>query len=141
MKLSKESQYGLLGLGHLARQPEGTILQAAQVAEATEVSPTFLAKIFRKLTRHGILRSFRGRRRGYALARPPQDITVREVVEAIEGPDVFQRCVFWGDTCSDASPCLLHEAWLTVRPAMTDLMGRISLEDVAAGHPLGLGSR
>ncbi len=134
MKLSRESQYALLGLAYLARQPPGAMLQAAQVAEGAGLPGTFLAKIFRKLTRHGILRSFRGRERGYVLARAPRDISVREIVEAVDGPDVFQRCVFWADACSDEHPCLLHEAWRTVRPVMADLMGRMSLEEVAEGR-------
>lgn len=136
MKLSRESRYGLAGLVYLAAQPPGALLQAARLAEAEGLPPMFLAKILRKLTRHGILRSFRGRQRGYALARAPRDISVREVLEAIEGPDLFERCVFWSDLCSEAEPCLLHDTWKTVRPVMASLMDHISLEDVATGHPL-----
>lgn len=136
MKLSRESRYGLQGLAYLASQPPGTILQAAEVAEAAGLPPMFLSKIFGKLTRHGILRSFRGRERGYGLARPARDISAREVLEAIEGPDVFQRCVFWSDVCSDQNPCLLHDTWRTARPMVADLIGRVSLEEVAGARPV-----
>lgn len=136
MKLSKESQYGLAGVAFLASQPPGTIVQAGPLADAGGLPATFLAKTLRKLTRHGVLKSFRGRKRGYALARPAHEISVREVLEAIEGPDLFERCVFWSDACEDDSPCLLHETWKTVRPVMASLMERISLEEVAAGRPM-----
>ncbi len=136
MKLSRESQYGLTAAMYLATQPPGTVLQGSRLAEAEGLPPMFLAKILRKLTRHGVLRSFRGRDRGYALARAPRDISVREVLEAIEGPDLFQRCVFWSDVCSEDEPCLLHDTWKTVRPVMASLMDHISLEEVASGHPL-----
>lgn len=140
MKLSRESRYGLHGLAYLARQPPGAILQAAEVAEASGLPPLFLSKIFGRLTRHGILLSFRGRERGYSLARPARDISVKEVLEAIEGSDVFGRCVFWSDACSDQNPCPLHDTWQTVRPMVADLMGRVSLEEIARGEPAaGLG--
>lgn len=131
MKLSRESRYGLSGLAYLARQPAGTILQAGEVAEAAGLPPLFLSKIFGRLTRYGLLRSYRGRDRGYALARPADEISVREVLEAIEGPDVFQRCVFWSDTCSELDPCPLHDTWRTVRPMVADLLDRVSLDQVA----------
>lgn len=137
MKLSRESRYGLRGLAYLARKPAGTILQAAELAEAADLPPVFLSKIFRKLTRHGILRSYRGRVRGYALARSPRDISVRQVLEAIEGPDLFQRCVFWSDACSDDNPCLLHDTWRTVRPMVADLMERVSIQEIATHLPDG----
>lgn len=132
MKLSKESQYGLRGLVYLAAQPHGVILQVSQVAEAADLPRMFLAKIFRKFTHHNILRSYRGRERGYSLAKPAQEISVKEIVEAIEGPDVFQRCVFWSDRCSDDNPCLLHDVWRSIRPKVSDRMAGVSLAEVAA---------
>lgn len=136
MKLSRESQYGLTAAMYLATQPPGTVIQGSRLAEAEGLPPMFLAKILRKLTRHGVLRSFRGRDRGYALAKAPRDINVREVLEAVEGADLFGRCVFWSDACSEEEPCLLHDTWKTVRPVMASLMEHISLEEVASGHPL-----
>ncbi len=132
MKLSKESQYGLMGLAYLAQQPPGTILQLSQVAEAVGLPQMFLAKIFRKLTVHGILRSFRGKERGYSLAKLAREIRIKEIVEAIEGPEVFERCIFWSNHCSDENPCMLHDVWREARPKVWDLMANLSLAEVAA---------
>lgn len=134
MKLSRESQYGLLGTIHLARQPEGAILQVGQVAAEAGLAQPFLAKIFVRLARSGVLRSYRGRERGYALGRPAAEISVKQVVEAIEGPDLFQRCIFWSDTCSDNAPCVLHETWRTIRPRVAELMARTTIADLAQGR-------
>jgi len=134
MKLSKESEYGLSGLVYLARQRPGTILQAKEVAKAQDLPVYFLAKTFLKLTKRGVLRSFRGKVRGYTLSRPPREISIKEIVEAIEGSDVFRRCVFWSNQCSDDRPCLLHGIWKTVRPQLVELMERVTLEDVAQGR-------
>lgn len=138
MKLSKESEYGLSGLVYLARQRPGTILQVKEVAKAQDLPVYFLAKTFLKLTKRGVLRSFRGKERGYTLSRPPAEISIKEIVEAIEGSDVFRRCVFWSSQCSDDRPCLLHGIWKTVRPQLVELMERITLEDVAQGRVGGL---
>jgi Rrf2 family protein len=141
MKFSRESYYGLLALTHLADQPPGTILQAAEIAECVDLPRMFLAKIVHKLGQHGILRSHRGTERGYALARPPKAITVREIVEVFDGPAVFSRCIFWSNACSDRDPCQLHGMWSAIRPKIAAMMDKTTLEQLAAGgQPRGVHS-
>lgn len=132
MKLNRESEYGLAGMTYLARQRPGTVLTVRAVADAQTVPRMFLAKTFRKLARHGVLRSHRGRQRGYALARAPREINVREILEGIEGRDLFARCIFWSDACSEDRPCMLHGTWKSVRPQVVELMAGITLADLAA---------
>lgn len=137
MKLSKESQYGLAAVIELAAAPPGAYLQARRLADAQGLPGAFLPKILHKLVRHGILRSLRGgRERGYALARAPHTITVREIVDVIEGPGLLDRCVFWSDACSEARPCLLHDLWKEVRPTVVAALERVTLADlVKASRP------
>jgi Rrf2 family transcriptional regulator, iron-sulfur cluster assembly transcription factor len=137
MKLSRESEYGLAGMIYLARQRPGTVLAVKTVADAEALPRMFLAKTFSRLARHGILRSHRGRQRGYELARSPRAISVREILEGIEGPELFTRCIFRSDGCSEWRPCLLHETWKVVRPQVKDLLARMTLADCAhdrTGH-------
>jgi Rrf2 family protein len=132
MKLSKETEYCLIALKYLAKQAPDDILQTGQVAEATGLPKPFLARIFVKLVRQNVLKSFRGKRRGYQLNRAPEDITVKDILEAVEGADVFQRCVFWSERCSDDNPCILHEYWQKkVKPEMTDLMETLTLKELS----------
>lgn len=131
MKLSKESQYGLTGMLYLATRPPGAVVSAAETAQVTGVSFAFLAKIFNRLARGGVLRAHRGRSRGYSLARPAEELTVRTIIETIEGPTVFRHCVFWSNTCSETNPCPMHEVWLQVRPRVAKLMEETSLADLA----------
>jgi len=132
MKLTKESEYCLIALAYLSRQsPEG-ILQMAQVAEAIDVPKPFLSKIFVKLVRQNVLKSFRGLKRGYQLNRPAEDISIKEILEAIEGPDVFQRCVFWSVSCSEEHPCILHDYWAKdTRSDMTQLLTHLTLDQLS----------
>ena len=131
MKLSRESEYGLAGLVYLARQRPGTVLAVKAVAAAEALPVMFLAKTFNRLARHGILRSHRGRQRGYELARHAREITVQEVLEGIDGPDLFLRCIFSSRHCSEERPCPLHHTWTIVRPQVKESLSGTTLADCA----------
>jgi Rrf2 family protein len=131
MKLGKESRYAIEGLVVLAKKPAGTTMQLRDIAEAAEVPANFLAKIFQKLAKAKILISSRGAVRGYALAHRPSTIKVKDVFVAVEGSDVFDRCIFWSDRCADISPCPMHFEWKQVRHGIARLMQRTTLEQVA----------
>jgi len=131
MHLSRESEYGLKAMIYLAQQPPATVLTLHQIAEAKDLPVGFLAKTLQKLTRHGLLQSFRGRRRGYCLARDPSDIRLGELLEAIEGPDLFNRCLFWGRRCGDSNPCLLHPGWREIKPHLTEFLETTTLASLA----------
>ena len=109
MRLTRESEYALLGLAFVASRPTGDVVPLAEIAAARGLPASFLAKTFQKLARHGLVVSHRGPGRGYALARRPDQISLREVLEAIEGAELFSRCLFWNTHCSDSNPCLLHK--------------------------------
>ncbi len=128
MRLLRETEYALRALCHLAKLPEGAVVPASQLAKACGLPREFLGKTLRRLVRVGLVRSFRGRSRGYALGRPPSEISVREVLEAVEGPDYFRRCVFWDARCSDDRPCPLHQVWAGVRPQLLEALGRLTLD-------------
>lgn len=133
MKFSRESEYGLKGLLFLAQQPPGSTLPLFEIANASHLPRSFLAKIFQKFVQHGLVRSQRGRQRGYALARPPKEISTREVLEAIEGPDLFERCIFWNDQCGKDDPCPLHNRLTTLKPQFVKLLDETMLDDLAQG--------
>lgn len=132
MKLSKESEYCLIALKYLASQGQDVILQTGEVAEATGVPKPFLARIFVKLARQNVLQSHRGKRRGYQLSRPADQTSIKSVLEAVEGADVFQRCVFWSEKCSDDDPCILHEYWQKrIRSEMLDVLDNLTLKQLS----------
>lgn len=130
MKLARESRYAIEGLVVLAKEKSGSIMQVRDIAKAAGVPPNFLAKIFQKLHRANIVTSSRGAVRGYTLARRSNAIQLKAIILAIEGDDLFDRCIFWSDRCADISPCPMHYAWQQVRQTATDLMQRTTLADL-----------
>ncbi len=132
MKLGRESAYAIEGLIALAIKPLGSVMLLRDIAQARRVPRSFLAKIFQKLARAGIVDSSRGRVRGYSLARRPKEIRVKEIVLAVEGADFFDRCIFWSDRCSDSNPCPLHDRWARVRKKMvSEVMEKSNLAELA----------
>lgn len=130
MKLGKESRYAIEGLLVLAKEPSGTIMQLREIAQTAGVPENFLAKIFQKLNRANLVTSSRGAVRGYGLARRPSVIKVKDIFLAVEGADVFDRCLFWSDRCADQSPCPMHFEWKRARQTIAALMQRTSLADL-----------
>lgn len=116
----------------LARHGEGKVMLLREIAEARGLPSDFLAKIFQKLARHKVVSSHRGAVRGYALARPAREISLREILEALEGPDLFSRCIFWPGQCGDQNPCRLHDQWGKIRPGLQAMMETVTLEQAAA---------
>lgn len=86
MQFTKAEEYGMLGVIYLAQKEPGLITPLSEISEAKEIPEKFLAKIFQSLSRSSIVRSHRGVRGGFTLARKPEDITVKEVLESIHGP-------------------------------------------------------
>lgn len=134
MRLWRESEYGLDGLVALAQAEEGTVMTLEAIAASHGLPRSFLAKIFVKFVQHGLVRSFRGSLRGYALARPASEITLREILETIEGPDLFERCFFWNQRCADPGACALHEGWKAVKPTLLKVAERTTLQNLAGGR-------
>jgi Rrf2 family protein len=135
--LSRESQYGLEGLIVLARQPRGKVMPLRQIAQAGRLPAGFLARTLQKLRRHNLVSSHRGAVRGYALARPAQEIRLREIFEAIEGPLVFRQCIFSPRPADDPHPCRLHSEWSRVNATLQAVMDETSLAQAAARGPTG----
>lgn len=136
MRLSRESEYGLEGLRVLANRPAGTVMLLREVAEAGGLPARFLAKIFLKLRRQHLVRSHRGLVRGYSLMRPAKTVTMREIIEAIEGPGLFERCAFWPSRCDQEHPCPVHRQWgEKLRPTLKEILEGITLAQVAATTP------
>ena len=112
-----------------------------EVAAQGNLPSGFLAKIFQKLVRHGMVESHRGVQRGYTLARPPTKITLRQILEAIEGPDLFDRCLFSHRRCGGEGRCVVHPYWGRLRGEVAKQFEQVSLGELAASAAAEAGSR
>lgn len=140
MRLTRETEYALKGLLVLARRPPGATVPLADLARADNLPSSFLAKIFQKLARHGILSSRRGPGHGYRLAVSADEMPLLRVIEAIQGTEFLDGCVFWSGHCGSRNPCLLHARWQEIKPQIRALLEKTTLADLAIGVGSELGA-
>lgn len=132
MIYSGRTEYAIRGLSELAGRAGESFVMLDEVVVGTDLPRDFIAKIFQDLVRAGVLKSVRGRGGGFALARPPHEVTLMNVVEAIEGPNRIDRCVIGLDKCSDAMPCAQHDLYKPIRQRLRDYLMTTTLADLAA---------
>jgi Rrf2 family protein len=129
--LSRSCEYALRTAVYLAGAPAGAYTTVRDVSGALRIPYPFLAKIAQALTRAGLLRTLRGPAGGVALARPPGEVPLRDVVVAIDGPAVFRECVLGLPGCGEQRPCPLHAEWAGVRARIEAMLGEATLADIA----------
>ena len=112
-------------------EDKGPIL-GREIAEAENIPRQFLSKILHTLRNGGLVDSTMGPGGGYELSRPAAKITVREVVSAIDGPQVFNdNCVLGLDECNDRNSCALHDEWKHFRDRLQKSISALTLEQAA----------
>ena len=139
MNLTRESEYALKGLARLATYPAGTMVPMAEIAAEQQLPATFLAKIFQKLARHGLLDADRGRGSGYMLSREPASIGMREILEAVEGSMALKQCLLWSGHCSESEPCPLHYRLKGVRSQLDEVLNEVTLAEYVEASLHGRG--
>lgn len=128
MILSRSSEYGIELVIYLLTHDVPEYASLRTISKETNLSFHYLSKISRMLTRRDILISYRGPRGGVALGRTPDEITLFDIVHAIEGDDLFEKCVLRPGPCRGEDPCSVHEQWLPIRDQIRRLFMETSLE-------------
>jgi Rrf2 family iron-sulfur cluster assembly transcriptional regulator len=131
MKLTRGGEYGIRGVLYLAQQDDGKVSMLSAIAKAQDVPPRFLAKIFQALAKAGVVKSHRGAKGGFSLARPASEITIRDVIEAIEGPTYLNVCLLGDGECSRDNICPVHAIWEEAQGKMMDVLSRANFADLA----------
>jgi Rrf2 family transcriptional regulator, iron-sulfur cluster assembly transcription factor len=117
---------------YLASRPQGSVASLHEVGSAQDIPESFLAKILQSLVHSGLAESQRGAHGGFALARPADEITLREVVEAVDGPVAINICVTWPDQCPRSSECTMHRAWTLAQEQLLGALDGVCLAALAA---------
>jgi Rrf2 family transcriptional regulator, iron-sulfur cluster assembly transcription factor len=131
MQITRTEEYGLRGLLFLVKHaPERAVL-VSEISKGQKIPEPFLAKIFQRLSKAGLLRSTRGAKGGFLLSKPAHQITMREVIEALEGPIALNRCLLKEGECEEERDCPLHPVWKEVQRSMLEILGSTTMEDLA----------
>jgi len=131
MELTRKGEYAIRGIVYLAGMPFGKVCLLNDIATAVDVPPTFLAKIFQQFSKIGLVKSFRGTGGGFLLGRAAENITLLEVVEAVEGPIFPNRCVVTPTDCGRSGLCNVHPVWKRVQGEVRSVLAEVTLKELA----------
>ncbi len=143
MKITQEADYALRMMYRLAVESAAgnPVVGAATLADCVAVPTRFGLKILHKLAEAGLVRTSRGTAGGYSLDVEPSVLTMRQIIEAIDGPITLNRCVGDGYDCGnnpDKSACRLHHVFDALNAQVTERLGRLTLSMLIDDH-LGIG--
>lgn len=134
MKVSAKDEYACFAVLELALHYDpDTPVRVQQIAESQNIPPKFLFQIMQILKRVGLVRSKRGTEGGYVLARPPDDITVGDVVRSMSGPLVQLTCLESGefaDPCEREATCHFKPVWSEVNTAIASVLDGVTFGDM-----------
>ncbi|HJO34780.1 MAG: SUF system Fe-S cluster assembly regulator [Pseudomonadota bacterium] len=126
LRISKLTDYGVVVMTHLAREPEA-VQTAAAVADALNLAQPTVSKLLKSFTRAGLLRSYRGTQGGYQLGRRPAAISVLEVIDAVEGRLALTECSAGVGSCLQEEGCALRGNWTLINGVVRQALQGVSL--------------
>jgi Rrf2 family protein len=128
--LSQTAEYALRAMAWLALESPGTPVRAQDMASGTGIPLHYLSKILRRLVVAGLLESRKGQGGGFALSRPPREISFEAILTAVDAYPEQGRCAFGLGDCGDLNPCPLHVTWSRLSDAVHDWASATTLADV-----------
>lgn len=128
---SQTTEYAIRALIEIATRPGDKPVLAADVGEALGIPTHYLSKILQQLVRTRVLKSVRGRQGGFNLARAPEKIRLREIVEPFEDLRKCEECILGQPVCSEAGACPLHDFWGEVRVRYLNELDSRTLKDLS----------
>jgi len=131
IELSRKAEYAIRAAQVLARHNGDAPLSAASITRDAQIPAQFAPHVLSSLARAGVVSSKEGAHGGYLLARPAAEISLLDLVEAVEGRLRSTRCVVRGLACSPENPCLVHPGWGAAQAAMRESMASSSLASMA----------
>lgn len=130
MQISVGCEYAIHGILYLALQPQNEAVLVTDIAKAQNLPVSYLAKVFQLLAKAGLVKSFRGARGGYLLARDPSRITLRDVIQAIEGATPLYTSLSARRKCAADEDCLIREAFCRAEASLYRELEKVTLYEI-----------
>jgi Rrf2 family protein len=136
LRLSKRADYALIAMKHLALRGDRGSSSAREIAGLYDIPIELMAKVLQRLVRCGLLASHQGTRGGYQLSRVPTQISVADVIQAIEGPVTVTACSTDDGPCEQFSKCNVRDPLYRVRDRILAALGECTIAELAADPPM-----
>lgn len=136
MQVSRKVDYALRAVIYLSMQQDGRPVPVSEIAARRRIPKKFLEKIIKDLIRAGLVTSHRGAHGGYTLMRSAEQVSFRDVIEAVEGPIALNVCVSEGHDCSVLASCSMQSVWIEGQRRMLDFFAGKTLADLVPPFPM-----
>ena len=134
LAISRQCDYASRVILHLALQPVGARITTREIAEQRLIPRAFVRRVVTLLSNSELVTATRGNLGGISLARPASEISLLDVVEAIDGPAVLNICTEDPGSCPLMPNCTVHEAWVVSRRMLETHLRKVTFDQLAAGH-------
>ncbi len=136
MKISQASAYALHALMYMARHVTQLPVTSKAMAKAEGIPAGYLAKVLQQLVKAGFIRSVRGRERGYLFAKPPEEISLLDLFQTLDGEPMFDDCPLRHCACGGTREnCHIYAQWLSATRRMKELLDEMTIATAAWHHP------
>lgn len=122
MRLTRAGEYAVRCVLHLSGGEYGVVVPRKEIAKAMEIPEQFLGKIAQQLARAGIIDIIQGSKGGFRLVRNPDQVSLLDVVEAVEGEIFLNDCLLRPDACSRTQSCTVHQVWHKARTQLRETL-------------------
>jgi len=128
---SRQCEYAMQAVLYLALKHDKEMTSIKELTKKLEIPYHFVAKILQDLTRKGLLISHKGPAGGFKLAVPAKEITILQIIEAIDGLSFLEKCVLGFPACSDEEQCAVHKEWDEIRKKISTMLATKSILEMA----------
>jgi len=135
LRITKQTDYGIMLLARLAELGPGALLSAREAADWCGLSLPMASKILKSLTREGIVNSHRGVSGGYSLARPPSETSLASVIRALEGPISMVDCGVGPGHCDQETVCPVRVNWSRINRVIENALEVMPISEMIASQP------
>lgn len=130
MFLSRKCVYALRAIMYVAQNNNDEYVSISKISENLNISFHFLTKILQVLTQSKIMKSFRGPNGGVSLIKPANDITLLDIIQLMDGEQIFHQCLLGLPDCDDKHPCPLHDQWTYHCRSLEKIFAEITIEEL-----------
>ncbi|MCL5987216.1 MAG: Rrf2 family transcriptional regulator [Actinobacteria bacterium] len=134
MQLTRRGEYAMRAMYDLAMHEEDGITYSREIAKRQQIPPKYIAQIILDLSRSGLVHTNRGAHGGVRLAKSSDDISLKDIVEAIEGPISLNICLLREGGCEKEDDCPIHEVWVKIQGDMLRTLASTTLTALKSSH-------
>ncbi len=131
MEITRQADYAISAMVYLARLSLDRRVSTATIAEAEGIPLPFLTKVISRLATAGLVSTSRGMGGGVSLARSPEEITLLQVIEAVDGPILLSRCLLRPGTCELEPCCAAHDVWADIQSRFVQGLDAVTMRELA----------